>query len=165
MTRRSLLMVPVIALGAGASVGGAGADPQQQAPRRVVVEMRQQGSRFVFRPAGIRIRPGDVVEFRNLSGVPHNVQFYPGRIPAGAREVLNRAMAQRIGDLASSMLTRADQTYSVSFAGAPEGTYDFFCGQHEALGMKGTMIVGRPGGPGSTLNDGEPAPARVPPSN
>jgi len=163
MKRRPLLVVPLVVLGLLAGTGGAGIARHAQARRTFVVEMIQQGSRFVFRPSGVRIRAGDMVEFRAVSGLPHNVQFYAGRIPDGAREVLNRAMAQRIGDLASPMLTRAGQTYSISFAGAPEGTYDFFCRPHEELGMKGTIVVGRPGGPGSTINDGEPAPARVPP--
>jgi hypothetical protein len=74
-------------------------------------------------------------------------------------------MAQRMGDLSSSMFTQANQTYSINFTGAPEGTYDFFCLPHQALGMKGTIIVGAPGGPGSTINDGEPTPAQVPPAS
>jgi plastocyanin len=129
------------------------------------VRMIQQGSRYLFQPNGLRIQPGDIVEFVSVSGGPHNVQFYPNRIPAGAREVLNRAMAQRMGDLASPLFTTPNQKYTVSFAGAPQGTYDFFCLPHQALGMKGTIIVGQAGGPGSTINDGEPTPAQVPPEH
>jgi hypothetical protein len=90
------------------------------------------------------------------------VQFYPNRIPAGAKDVLNRAMAQRMGDVAGPMMMQPNQVYRVSFAGAPQGTYDYFCLPHQALGMKATLIVGEPGGPGSTINDGEPTPAQVP---
>ena len=162
MKRWSLLAIPFVLLGVAAFTSKPG--PQGRAPRTVTVRMLQQGSRYLFQPNGLRIQPGDIVEFVNVSGGPHNVQFYPNRIPAGAREVLNRAMAQRMGDLASSMFTTPNQKYTVSFAGAPEGTYDFFCLPHQALGMKGTIIVGRPGGPGSAINDGEPTPAQVPPS-
>lgn len=162
MNRWSLSVVPMLALGAVVSSPAPAA--AQRAPRTVVVEMIQQGSRYLFRPAGIRIQPGDIVQFKAVSGNPHNIQFYPNRIPTGAREVLNRAMAQRMGDLASPMLVQANQIYTVNFTGAPQGTYDIFCLPHQALGMKGTIIVGAPGGPGSTINDGEPTPAQVPPS-
>ena len=162
MKRWSLLAIPVVALGAAAFTSQPGT--QGRAPRTVTVRMTQQGSRYLFQPNGLRIQPGDVVEFVNVSGGPHNVQFYPNRIPAGAREVLNRAMAQRMGDLASPLFMTPNQKYTVSFAGAPQGTYDFFCLPHQALGMKGTIIVGQAGGPGSTINDGEPTPAQVPPA-
>jgi plastocyanin len=162
MKQWSLLAIPIVALGVAAF---ASSPPSQaRAPRTVTVRMMQQGSRFLFQPNGLRIQPGDIVEFVYVSGAAHNVQFYPNRIPAGAREVLNRTMAQRMGDLASPMLTTPSQKYTVSFAGAPQGTYDFFCLPHQALGMKGTIIVGQPGGPGSTINDGEPTPAQVPPA-
>jgi len=163
MNRWTLFVVPALALGTVVPTATPAA-ARQRAPRTVVVEMLQQGSRYLFRPAGIRIQPGDIVQFKNVSGGPHNVQFYPNRIPAGAREVLNRAMAQRMGDLASPMFTQPNQTYTINFAGAPQGTYDLFCLPHQALGMKATIIVGAPGGPGSTINDGEPTPAQVPPA-
>lgn len=163
MKRWSLLAIPFVALGVAAFTSKPGS--QERAPRTVTVRMIQQGSRYLFQPNGLRIQPGDIIEFVNVSGGPHNVQFYPNRIPAGAREVLNRAMAQRMGDLASPMFTTLNQKYTVSFTGAPQGTYDFFCLPHQALGMKGTIIVGQPGGPGSTINDGEPTPAQVPPAH
>jgi len=75
------------------------------------------------------------------------------------------ALPQRQGDLASPFFTAPHQKYTINFTGAPEGTYDFFCLPHQALGMKGTIIVGHPGGPGSTINDGEPTPAQVPPAS
>jgi len=163
MKRWSVLIVPALALGAAAFTAAPRQQHAARPGRTVHVEMLQQGSRYMFRPNGIRIQPGDIIEFENVSGGPHNLQFYPNRIPAGAREFLNRAMPQRQGDLASPFFTQPHQKYTVNFTGAPEGTYDFFCLPHQALGMKGTIIVGRPGGPGSTINDGEPTPAQVPP--
>ena len=159
MKRWSHVAVPMLALSAVAFVGAGERNPP---PATVRVRMLQQGTTYKFDPAGIRINPGDVVVFVNTSGGPHNVQFYPNRIPAGAKDVLNRGMAQRMGDLAGPMMMQPNQVYRVSFAGAPQGTYDFFCLPHQALGMKGTLIVGQPGGPGSTINDGEPTPTQVP---
>lgn len=158
-----LLAVPAVALSAAAFTN-APAPARAPAPKTVRIEMLQQGSRYLFRPAGVRIQPGDIVEFVSVSGTGHNVQFYPNRIPTGAREFLNRAMAQRVGDLASPFFTQPNQKYTINFTGAPQGTYDFYCMPHQMLGMKGTIIVGQAGGPGSTINDGEPTPAQVPPA-
>lgn len=164
MKRLVLLAAPVLVLGA-ASVGAA---QQPRAARPAAagtvhrVRMLQQGSKYVFEPAGLRVQPGDIVDFVNVSGGPHNVQFYPNRVPAGAVEALNRGMANRLGSVQGPMMVTPNQTYRVSFAGAPQGTYDYFCLPHQAMGMKATIIVGQPGGPGSTINDGEPRPDQVP---
>ncbi|MDP3775144.1 MAG: plastocyanin/azurin family copper-binding protein [Gemmatimonadales bacterium] len=159
MKRWSIAVLPVLALSAAAFVHPAERTPP---PATVRVRMLQAGTQFKFEPAGIRINPGDIVEFVNVSGMPHNVQFYPNRIPAGAKDVLNRAMAQRMGDVAGPMMMQPNQVYRINFAGAPQGTYDYMCLPHQALGMKATIIVGQAGGPGSTINDGEPTPAQVP---
>jgi plastocyanin len=105
------------------------------------VRMMQQGSRYLFDPANFTVRQGDIVEFVNVSGWPHNVQFEAAKIPAGAADVLNRAMANRLGPLQSPMFTQPNQTYRVSFAGAPAGTYDYFCLPHRAMNMKGVITV------------------------
>jgi plastocyanin len=103
--------------------------------------MKQVGSRYMFEPNHFTIKVGDVVEFVNVNGFPHNVQFEPTKIPAGAADVLNRAMPNRMGPLASPMFTTPNQTYRISFAGAPVGTYDFYCLPHRALGMTGQITV------------------------
>ena len=159
MKRLALSVVPLLLVGA-ASVGAAQQRPAAATVHRV--RMLQQGSRYVYEPAGLRVQPGDIVEFVNVSGGPHNVQFYPNRIPAGAADVMNRNMPNRLGSVMGPMMVTPNQTYRVSFAGAPQGTYDYFCLPHQAMGMKATIIVGQPGGPGSTINDGEPRPDQVP---
>jgi plastocyanin len=50
-------------------------------------------------------------------------------------------MTNRLGPLQGPMMTQANQTYRVSFAGAPVGTYDYFCLPHKALNMKGVVTV------------------------
>ncbi|HET7789461.1 MAG TPA: plastocyanin/azurin family copper-binding protein [Gemmatimonadales bacterium] len=94
-----------------------------------------------FSPAAITIKAGDVVRFINASGGPHNVAFYADSIPGGAATVLNAAMPNRMDNLSSPFLTTPNQTYDVSFAGAPKGTYKGFCTPHVALGMKMTITV------------------------
>lgn len=105
------------------------------------VRMQMVGTRQVFEPANFTVRVGDVVEFVNVSGFPHNVAFEAAKIPAGSADFLNRVMANKMSPLNGPMLTAANQTYRVSFAGAPVGTYEYFCLPHKAMGMKGVITV------------------------
>lgn len=145
MNRFALSFVSLIALGAGAAVSAqqpaAPAAANQAAGTVIRVRMVQQGSRYLFEPANFTVRQGDIVEFINVNGFPHNVQFEPGKIPAGAAEVLNRNMPNRLGPLQSPMFTQPNQTYRISFAGAPVGTYEYFCLPHKAMNMKGVITV------------------------
>jgi plastocyanin len=113
----------------------------QAAGATIRVQMKQVGARYVFEPANFTVRVGDVVEFVNVNGFPHNVQFEPAKIPAGAADVLNRAMPNRMAPLAGPMMTQPNAVYRISFAGAPVGTYDYFCLPHKALGMTGRITV------------------------
>ncbi len=135
MNRWSLAALPLLAVGIVAFTHPAAA------PATHRIRMVQAGSQYKFEPAAVTIRVGDVIEFVNVSGGPHNIQFDKDHIPAGARDVLNRAMTQRMGDLQGPFLTAANQVYRVSFAGAPKGAYSFYCLPHQALGMKGTITV------------------------
>ncbi len=138
MNRWSYAALPVLAIGVLAF-----ARPERRAAAPVThhVRMMQQGSKYMFNPADFTIHVGDVVEFENFSGGPHNVEFDPQHIPAGARDVLNRSMPKKMGDLAGPFLTAPHETYSVSFAGAPKGQYHYFCLPHRALGMVGVITV------------------------
>lgn len=142
--KRFVLAVPAFALAVTAAI----AQQRPAAPAAppatgtvVRVRMQMQGSRYMFEPANFTIHPGDVVEFVNINGFPHNVSFEAAKIPTGAADVLNRAMANRSGNLQGPMMVTANQTYRVSFAGAPTGTYDYFCLPHKAMNMKGTITV------------------------
>lgn len=135
MNRWSLAALPVLALGIVAAARPAAPAATHR------VRMVQAGSQYKFDPATLTIAVGDTVQFVNVSGGPHNIQFDKDHIPAGAKEVLNRNMKQRMGDLQGPFLTQPNQVYSISFAGAPKGTYVFLCLPHQALGMKGTITV------------------------
>ena len=138
MKRWSLIAVPALALGVAAFSRPAAT----VAPATIRIRMVQQGSRYLFDPANFTVRPGDIVEFVNVSGFPHNVQFDPAKIPRGAREFLMRAMTNRMGNtLGSQMMTQPNAVYRITFTAAPVGTYDYFCLPHQALGMKGVITV------------------------
>jgi plastocyanin len=145
MKRALLVSAAALALGAGSLMAQASkaAPAARAAGRTVRVQMLQQGSAYKFVPANFSVHPGDVVVFVNVSGFPHNVGFEANQVPAGAAAVLNAAMAHRSGALLGPMMMAANETYRVSFAGAPVGAYHYFCLPHKALGMIGVITVAR----------------------
>jgi plastocyanin len=105
------------------------------------VSMELQGSSYKFEPAELTIKSGDVVQFHNKSGGPHNVSFWTDSIPAGAAEKLTAGMPDQMAPLQGPLLAEQDAVYKVSFAGAPAGDYKFYCLPHLALGMHGKIKV------------------------
>jgi plastocyanin len=99
---------------------------------------------YVFEPSTLTIKAGDTVRWVNESGPPHNVQFLDGEIPTTAGDFLVQAYAgdaQKIGPMSGRLMTQIGDTYEISFAGAPTGTYGYTCTPHQALGMNGTLTV------------------------
>ena len=146
----SMLLVAAGSLAAQARPAAAAAQQHAAAPAGAAatkpgaitrVRMVQNGTHYTFEPANLRVKQGDIVEFVNVSGGPHIVAFEAAKIPAGAADVLNRAMPNRMGPLGGPMMTAANQAYRVNFAGAPVGTYEVFCLPHKAMGMKGVITV------------------------
>jgi plastocyanin len=105
------------------------------------VSMVLDGSKYKFDPAELTIKVGDVVNFHNQSGGPHNVSFWADSIRKGAADVLKGSMPDQMAPLEGPLLTEADAVYKVSFAGAPAGDYKFYCLPHLALGMHGKITV------------------------
>jgi plastocyanin len=105
------------------------------------VNMELVGSSYKFDPSDLTIKAGDVVNFHNKSGGPHNVSFWPDSIPSGAADKLKAAMPDQMAPLEGPLLTEPDAVYKVSFADAPKGDYKFYCLPHLALGMKGKITV------------------------
>lgn len=146
MKHSAYLAATVLALGASnlvAQAHPASAPAARPASGTVIrVQMKQKdASHYVFEPANFTVKQGDIVEFVNISGFPHNVGFDATKIPAGAAAVLDRTMPSRSSSLLGPMMQTANQTYRVSFAGAPVGTYAYFCLPHRALGMTGVITV------------------------
>jgi plastocyanin len=105
------------------------------------VSMEFDGKLYHFIPAELTIKAGDVINFHNKNGGPHNVSFWADSIPAGAAAVLTAAMPNQMQPLASNMLIEPDAVYTISFAGAPVGQYKFYCLPHLAMGMKGVLTI------------------------
>jgi plastocyanin len=114
------------------------------APAGPVVEVKMTGNgstRAAYEPNSITIAPGTTVRFTNVSGGPHNITFWSDSIPSGAATALNAGMKNTIDNLSGPFLSQPNETYNVSFANAPKGTYKGYCTPHLTLGMKMTIKV------------------------
>lgn len=112
----------------------------------IVHEVRMVGSLdlgFRFEPADLTIRPGDTVRWINESGLPHNVAFYPDRIPRGAEEVIESIMPSdgKLGPMNGRIMSELGDTFEMDFVNAPVGRYNYFSVVQEVLGMVGTLTV------------------------
>lgn len=90
---------------------------------------------YYFSPDKLTIQPGDTVIFENAQEDTHDVMFV--NVPKAVDEMIMSPMMEKQG-----------QKWSYKFT--VPGTYQFHCHPHEALGMKGTIIVGAPSKPGET---------------
>ncbi|HXM38441.1 MAG TPA: plastocyanin/azurin family copper-binding protein [Gemmatimonadales bacterium] len=151
---RFALLTTVVALGAiacgkkadqnQAQMAPPAAPPAAAAPAGPVVEVKMTGNgttRGAFDPNTLTIAPGTTVRFINVSGGPHNIAFWPDSIPAGGAAALNAGMKNTVDNLSGAFLTQPNDTYDVSFANAPKGTYKGYCTPHLALGMRITIKV------------------------
>ena len=90
-----------------------------------------------FSPDKLKIQVGDTVTFENAQDESHEVMFISQ--PKKVDEMIMSPMHDKKGD-------KFSYTFTVP------GTYKFHCHPHEALGMDGTIIVGKPSKAGATKN-------------
>jgi plastocyanin len=148
LSRRALLRAGGLAL-AGPLISAL-APPARAAG---LVEIRMvSGARdahVAFDPIGILVEPGTTIRFVLDSEVHTATAYHPAndrplRIPEDAEP------------WDSGYLTEPGALFEVTLAA--EGVYDFFCRPHEAAGMVGRIIVGRPAEPAMAA-PGEELPA------
>jgi plastocyanin len=105
------------------------------------VRMLGDDKGYRYDPASLTIKVGDAVHWTVVSGTPHNVTFWADSIPRGAAAALGPDMPNTMAPLTGPMLNNAGESYTVTFAGVPKGTYHYYCTPHLALGMKATLTV------------------------
>jgi len=105
------------------------------------VKMIGDATGFKFDPAEITIKQGDGIKWVFVNGGPHNVAFDPATVPAAAKAPLMANMPEQMGELMGKMLLAAGETYTMSFAGVPAGTYDYNCTPHLAMNMRGKITI------------------------
>lgn len=91
---------------------------------------------YYFSPDKLTIQPGDTVTFVNAQEDMHDVMFV--EVPKGVDQMIMSPMHEKEGE-------RFSYTFTVP------GTYNFHCHPHEALGMKGSLIVGQASKSGETV--------------
>jgi plastocyanin len=127
--------------GAAPAAGASAAAPATG--KTVDVKMVGDEKGYRFEPANITVKAGDAIKFTNISGGPHNVGFDPAKVPAPVQSQLGANMPgdHSMGPLESPLLLQPNESYTISFAKIPAGTYDIHCTPHLALGMKGVVTV------------------------
>jgi plastocyanin len=109
----------------------------------VEIAMRSDrlGAEVWFDPIGVLVQPGQTVRWVVAENVHTTTAYHPK----------NDGHALRIPDAASpwdsGFLVKPRDHFEVTLT--VEGVYDYFCAPHEAAGMVGRIVVGRPGGPGA----------------
>ena len=135
MTRLVLTTFVALALLAGlnnAIAGGRDHPAESAGGQNHIVKMKfdEDDGRVYFEPARLKIHSGDTVTWVQEDKInEHNVVSYPDGIPQGA-DLFEGPLLNKVG-----------QTYSVTFT--KPGTYRYHCHPHEAVGMKGEIIVDR----------------------
>lgn len=105
------------------------------------VKMIGDASGYRFDPVDITIKQGDGIKFVFVNGGPHNVAFDAATLSAEAKAALLANMPEQQGELSGKMLMAEGETYTISFAGVPTGTYDYVCTPHLAMNMKGKITI------------------------
>ena len=108
-----------------------------------LIEMRSDalGSRVWFDPIGLYVQPGSTVRWIARENVHTATAYHPNndrhslRIPEGAAA------------WDSGFLVKPGAIFDVTLT--IPGVYDYYCMPHEAAGMVGRIVVGKPVGPGA----------------
>lgn len=104
------------------------------------VEMRSDGTEYIFDPIGLQVEPGDTVRWVMVSGAHSATAYAEGNATAAERRIPEGADPWN-----SETLTETGAEFEYTFE--EEGTYDYFCIPHKTLGMIGRVVCGEPGGP------------------
>ncbi len=103
------------------------------------------GAWVSFDPIGLYVEPGTTIRWIARANVHTTTAYHPRndhhslRIPAGA------------APWDSGFLVHPGDHFEVTLT--VPGVYDYYCMPHEAAGMVGRIVVGRPDGPGAEAFD------------
>jgi plastocyanin len=119
------------------------------------VEMTDEN---VYEPDSIKVRPGDTVVWENVGTADHSVTAYQENIPDGANYWASGGFGSEEAARSSwpEGAVGGGETYEYTFE--TEGTHEYFCIPHEAVGMVGSVEV-TPDAPTPTPTPAPAAPA------
>jgi len=129
-----------VGVGAGTAAGQEDSSDAEVEDGVYEVEMRTDGTEYIFDPIGLHIEPGDTVRWVIVSGAHSATAYDEGNGGASERRIPEGAEAWN-----SETLTETGAEFEYTFE--EEGTYDYFCVPHKTLGMVGRIVCGEPGGP------------------
>jgi plastocyanin len=117
------------------------------AATRAVIEMRGDalGSEVWFDPVGLYVEPGTTVRWVARENV-HTTTAYHPRNDRHPLRIPERAVPWDSG-----FLVHPGDHFDVVLT--VPGVYDYYCMPHEAAGMVGRIVVGKPLGPGAERFD------------
>jgi plastocyanin len=130
-----------------AQEGPRSARPAARPARTFTVALREErrNDAYLFVPAAVTLRPGDLLRFRVESGAPHSIVIRDEGLEPGVRQAWAGALRGRVGGLTGPLLTETGTTYEVTVpAAVPPGRYRFYCLVHRAFSMDGTLQVVAP---------------------
>jgi len=133
-TRRSFLAAGGVLL-AGLVV------PRGMPPVEIRMRATERGEEVWFDPIGLYVHRGTTVRWI----VEHDVHTTSAYHPTNDHHSLRIPEEAQPWD--SGFLTRPEAHFDVTFT--VDGVYDYYCMPHEAAGMVGRIIVGKPSGPGA----------------
>ena len=129
----------------GLALVGFGLVPGQWAPGPAleVIEMRSDalGSRVWFDPIGLYVEPGTTVRWTVRENVHTTTAYHPRNDHHPLR------IPERAVPWDSGYLVHPGDHFDVTLT--VPGVYDYYCMPHEAVGMVGRIVVGKPLGPGA----------------
>ena len=131
----------------GLALAGLGVPRAVRAARPVEVHMRAtaRGEEGWFDPVGLWVAPGQTVRWLLHHDVHTTTAYHPENDGHSLR------IPERAEPWDSGFLVQPGAHFDVTFT--VEGVYDYFCLPHEAAGMVGRLVVGRPSGPGTLAFD------------
>jgi plastocyanin len=138
VSRRGLLR-GALGLGAASAAGAAGtATDAASAQETVTIDMTDT---LVFDPDDETVAPGTTVVWENVGQVGHSVTAYEDEIPEEAEFFASGGFDAE--QAARSAYPEGDVPGGESFEHTfeVEGTYDYFCIPHEAVGMVAQITV------------------------
>ncbi len=112
-----------------------------QGQQRLVIETRadEDEESYTYEPETVTAKAGDILVFRGAEAT-HAVSFERA-ISAAARQALNAAMPNRVGDLAGPLVP-AGREYRITIPpNLPAGRYRFFCLPHRAYDEAGWLVI------------------------
>ena len=134
----------------GLSLAGLGLLPNRwlrSAGALEVIEMRSDalGSHVWFDPIGLHVEPGATVRWILRENVHTATAYHPRNDHHSLR------IPERAKPWDSGFLVHPGDHFEVTLT--VPGVYDYYCAPHEAAGMVGRIVVGKPVGPGAQSFD------------